>query len=105
VGYKDPEQRRAYDREYKRMLRTGSNLTPSQTALPTSFRIKRAEDILNLLSEQIEAVKNDTEAGTLEKARCIGYLSGIALKAVEATNIESRLVAVEKVLKGRKKPA
>jgi hypothetical protein len=87
------------------MRRSGDNRTPTQTSLPTSFRLKRAEDILNLLSEQIEAVKNEAEAGTLEKARCIGYLAGIALKAVEATNIESRLAAVEEILKGRKKSA
>jgi len=38
----------------------------------------------------------------LEKARTIGYLCGIALKAVETVNIEARLEALEQVLKERK---
>jgi hypothetical protein len=35
---------------------------------------------LALLAEQVQAVRGESEAGTLEKARCIGYLSGVALK-------------------------
>ncbi|KAF1083868.1 hypothetical protein SPSYN_03024 [Sporotomaculum syntrophicum] len=102
MPYKDPEKNRAYHREYKRIQRAGGNQTPCQTALPLSFKLKTAQDVLNLIAEQIEAVKNDTDAGTLEKARCIGYLANTALKAVESVNIESRLAAVEQILKGRK---
>ena len=43
----------------------------------------------------------ETEAGTLEKARCIGYLAGIALKAIEAGDLAARLEALESVLKRR----
>ena len=76
--------------------------TPGTTALPLPFRLKAASDVLALLEEQISAVRNDPEAGTLEKARCIGYLAGISLKAIEAGDLTVRLEALEGVLKARK---
>ena len=44
---------------------------------------------------------NETEAGTLEKARCIGYLAGVSLKAIECGNLAGRLEALEAALKAR----
>lgn len=105
MPYKDPEKQRAYNREWMRMRRAGESGTPGGTPLPSEFRISAAKDILNLLAEQIEAVKQDTQAGTLEKARCIGYLAGIALKAVEAAGLEARIEALERILNERRATA
>jgi hypothetical protein len=102
VPYKDPEKRQAYQREYKRMQRAGSSQTPGQTLIPTSFRLKTAQDVLVLIEEQVNAVREESEAGTLEKARAVGYLAGIALKAVEVADLSARLEAVEQVLRRRK---
>jgi len=57
--------------------------------------------VIDLLSEQIEAVRLEDTAGTLERARTIGFLAGIALKAIETGNIAARLEALEFVLKAR----
>jgi hypothetical protein len=38
----------------------------------------------------------------LEKARCVGYLAGVALRAIEAGDLAARLEAVEAVLKARR---
>jgi hypothetical protein len=38
----------------------------------------------------------------LEKARTIGYLAGITLKAIEAGNLAARIEMLEEVLKQRK---
>jgi len=65
--------------------------------------LKTARDVLALLEEQINAVRNEPEAGTLEKARTVGYLAGIALKAVEVADLSARVEAVERVLRGRRK--
>jgi hypothetical protein len=54
-----------------------------------------------LLSDQIEAVRLENTAGTLERARTIGFLAGVALKAIEAGNLAARLEALESVLKAR----
>ena len=102
MPYRDPEKQRDYQREYKRMQRAGSSQTPGQTLIPMSFRLKTAQDALALIEEQVNAVREESEAGTLEKARCIGYLAGIALKAVEAADLSARLEAVEQVLRRRK---
>ena len=57
--------------------------------------------MLALLEEQVTAVRGDADAGPLEKARCIGYLAGIALRAIEAGDLAARLEALEAVLKTR----
>ena len=103
MPYKDPETRRDYQRDYKRMQRAGSSQTPGQTFVPLPFRLKTAYDVLGLLEEQVDAVRNEPDAGTLEKARCIGYLAGIALRAVEVADLSARVESMERVVKSRKK--
>ena len=102
MPYRDTERRRAYDRDYKRTARVGGSLTPRQTLVPLPFRLKTAADVLKLLEEQVAAVRGEANAGTLEKARCVGYLAGVALKAIEAGDLAARLEAVEAVLKARR---
>ncbi len=102
MPYKDAESRRAYDREYKRTARAGGGPTPGQTVVPMPFRLKTAADVLALLAEQVRAVRDAPEAGTLERARCVGYLAGVALKAIEAGDLAARVEAVEAVLKARR---
>jgi hypothetical protein len=46
-------------------------------------------------------VRAEQDAGTPEKARTIGYLSGIALKAIDAGNLAARVEMLEAVLKQR----
>ncbi len=102
MPYRDPEKQRDYQREYKRMQRAGSSQTPGQTLVPLSFRLKTAQDVLVLIEEQVNAVREEPEAGTLEKARAIGYLAGIALKAVKVADLSGRVEALEQVLRRRK---
>ena len=102
MPYQDPEKRRDYQREYKRMRRAGSSQTPGQTLVPLPFRLKTAQDVLALIEEQVNAVREEPEAGTLEKARTVGYLAGIALKAVEVADLSGRVEALEQVLRRRK---
>jgi hypothetical protein len=102
MPYKDAEKQRDYQREYKRMQRAGSGQTPGQTLIPLPFRLKTAQDVLALLEEQVNAVREEPEAGTLEKARAVGYLASIALKAVEVADLSGRVEALEQVLKKRK---
>jgi len=101
MPYRDDERQRAYNREWMRMRRTGESGTPGGTPLPAPFRLQTAQDVIDLLSDQIEAVRNEEAVGTLERARIIGFLAGIALKAIEAGNIAARLEALESVLKAR----
>src|SRR5919202_7054467 len=102
MPYKDPEKRQTCQREYKRMQRAGSSQTPGQPLVPLPFRLKTARDVLALIEEQVNAVREEPETGTLEKARAVGYLAGIALKAVEVADLSGRVEALEQVLRKRK---
>jgi hypothetical protein len=102
MPYKDPAKRAAYHREYKRAARAMVAQTPGQAAIPAMFRLQTAQDALTLLAEQVASLQADATATTLERARCIGYLVGISLKAIEAGDTAARLEAVEAVLKLRK---
>jgi hypothetical protein len=55
------------------------------------FRLQTARDVIDLIEEQVTAVRDEPEAGTLEKARTIGYLAGIALRAIEAGDLAARI--------------
>lgn len=101
MPYADPDKQRAYKREWARMRRAGERGTPGGT-IPLPFRLRTAQDVLALLEEQVGAVRNDQEAGTLEKARTIGYLASIALKAAEVADLAARIEALEAALKARK---
>ncbi len=102
MPYKDPERQRAYQREHKRLERAGECRTPGRTLLPTPFRLRTARDVLALLEEQVAAVRDDPDVGTLEKARCVAYLAVAALRAIEAGDLAGRLEALEGVLKARR---
>lgn len=103
MPYADPETARRYQREYRRTRRSGDECTtPCTSRLPTEFRLQKAGDVLALLDEQVAAIREEDQASTLEKARCIGYLAGIALKAIDAGDTAARVEALECVLKNRK---
>jgi hypothetical protein len=102
MPYKDPGKQQAYQREYGRLRRAGEPQTPGQTAIPLPFRLKTAADVLALLEEQVAAVRGDDTLTTVERARTVGYLAGISLKAIEAGDLAARLEAVEGVLRARR---
>ncbi len=104
MPYKDPERRRAYQREWRKLKRAGRTSSSSTLQLPTPFRLQTAREVLELLEEQVNAVRADPALSTLERARCICSLSGVLLRAVETATHEERLIALETVLKMRDKP-
>jgi hypothetical protein len=58
--------------------------------------------VLALLEEQVGAVRADESLTTVERARTIGYLAGVSLRAIETCDLAARLEAVEATLKGRR---
>jgi hypothetical protein len=69
---------------------------------PTPRRLHTAQDVIDLLHEQVETLRAAWGAGTVQKARAIGYLAGIARKAIETGTLASRLEMLEAVLRKRK---
>ena len=82
----------------RRLRRPGAEAT---RPVPLPVRLKTAADLLTLLEEQITAVRGAPEAGALDTARVVGFLAGIALKAMDAGNLEARIAMLEAVLKQR----
>ncbi len=102
MPFTDSEARRAYDREYKRAQRAGCpSPGPTRPTLPPEMRLVTARDVLALLGEQMQVVREDDGLRTTERARCLAYLAGVALKAIEAGDMAARLEALEAVLKAR----
>jgi hypothetical protein len=100
MPYKDPEARRTYDTAYKQ-LRRGGGPALSNPLVPPEVRLQTARDVLALLAEQVNAVQAAPDADPLEKARVVGFLAGVALRAIEAGDQQARLEALERTLKMR----
>ena len=103
MPYRDREQAKTYQREYRRTRRAGDDCTtPCTTPVPLAFRLKTAADVLALLEEQVQAVRSDAEATLMEKARTLGYLATVSLRAIDAGNLAARIEMLEAVLKMRR---
>lgn len=102
MPFKDPGKRRRYQRDRKRLRRAGDpTSTPCTTRLPTDFRVQTAADVLALLDDEIAAVRAAADLAVLDRARCVGFLAGVVLRACEQANLAARLEALEDTLKDR----
>src|SRR4051812_11421283 len=98
MPYRDESRQREYQREYQRNRRKGSRTGPATVELLASFRLRTAQDLVELMQEQIEAVRGDRAARTIEKARCIASLVNVALRTLEQRDLTTRIEALEAVL-------
>ena len=68
---------------------------------PPPRRLQTAQDVIDLVEEQVEALRAERWAGAVQKARAIGYLAGIARKAIETGDLAARLEKLEASFKQR----
>jgi hypothetical protein len=61
-----------------------------------------ASDVLALVERAVAEAEMDTAAAPIERARVLGYLAGVALKALEARDLAVRVEALERVLRQRR---
>jgi hypothetical protein len=69
---------------------------------PEPVPLDTPADVVAVIAEQVNVVRADPFADPTEKARTLGMLSSVALRAMEAKDMAARLEAVERVLKLRK---
>ena len=74
----------------------------SARAKPPARRLQTVQDLIDLLEEQVEAVRAAPWTGPLDKARAVAYLAGVARKTIEAGVLAARIEMLETVLKQRK---
>jgi hypothetical protein len=101
MPYADPDRARDYQRDYRRLRRAGDGCTtPVHPDIPPRFRLQTAADVGDVIDGQIAAVvASRTDA--LSKARVVGYLCAVRLRAIEAGNMAARIEALEAVLRRR----
>jgi hypothetical protein len=102
VPYKDPDDRRRYDRDRRRRIRAAGSA--SRLDLAPAIRLHVAEDVEALLAEAVILIRRDTKAKGVEKARALGYVASIGLRFLEARELQDRVEALELVLE-RRRPA
>jgi hypothetical protein len=100
MPFKDPERAKQYQREYKRSRRA-AEVVPVKKTTYNPEQIATAKGLLQILSDTIAEVFN-TEADVFIRARCIGYLVGVGLRAVELAELESRIAIIEEDLNAYK---
>jgi hypothetical protein len=54
------------------------------------------------MEDHVAALRAETTLGSVERARAIAYLAGIARKAMEANTLAARVEILEQVLEQRK---
>ena len=80
----------------------GRALALRPSAAPPPVPLEQPADVLAVLAEQVNAVRADVTGDPNERARTLGFLAGLALRAMEGRDLTARLEAVERVLKLRK---
>lgn len=104
----DPEKRRKYQRERYRAQKAETisipNLTCKNEFIPLNFRIRSAENVLERIEEQVAIVTNPKdkdgkpievcESERIARAKCVGYLLSIALRAIETGGLEAQIQAL-----------
>jgi hypothetical protein len=93
MPYKDKEKSKEYIREYQRKRRRGLTLEKRCKALEP-IMIETVQDVKAVLAEFINEVRV-SGADIILRARCIGYLAGVILKAIEVGDLETRLQKIE----------
>jgi hypothetical protein len=71
-------------------------------AKPPPRRLQTMQDVIDLLQEQVEAVRAAPWTGPLDKASALAYLAGVARKTIEAGILAARIEMLEAVLTERK---
>ena len=84
------------DRVDRRLLRT------PREVVPEPLQLASAADVLALVETAARMTQADLEASPFKRARTLGALASVALKALEARDLEARVEALERVLKQRR---
>jgi hypothetical protein len=72
---------------------------------PAPRRLQTAQDVIDVLEEQVEVLRAAAGLRPVERSRAIGYLAGAARQAIETGSLAARLDALERILRQGPGPA
>lgn len=64
----------------------------------TGVTIKSIEDVKYVINETLNELRSSPTNDLVAKSRCIGYLCGIAINALEKADLEQRIAKLEESL-------
>jgi hypothetical protein len=88
--------------QIERQARQIAERGPASSSAVAPISIKAPADVILVLAEQMNVARADLAADPLDRARTIGMLGSVLLRAMDSGEAEARLMAVENVLKLRK---
>lgn len=98
-GYCFSHNPRTQEALHEAAVRGGSMPKKNTLDLPP-VSIKTIQDVVLLVEDTVNRVRSGEIP--INTANCLGYLSGIILKVLQASDLEKRLEAVESLIKERK---
>jgi len=105
MPFKDKEKQREYQRNYQRLRRAGQS--PGNRGLEVIRAVKleqtrTAEGLLRILGGLIGDVLESEQGDVFMKARTVAYVVSVALRAVETSDLETRVSNLEARMGGQK---
>lgn len=102
--FKDPNKAKEYHRDRRRKERAGAVDLAEDLGLqndsfnpPLPLEGLTVEALTAVVAAELNRIRA-TPAEPLARGRCIGYLAGVLIKALEAGSVEARLDAIERLL-------
>ena len=99
MPFRDPEDRRRYDRDRRRLERAAART--SVPDITPRNRVRVVADVEAILAQAVELATADPKAKGVEKARALAQIASVGLRLVESSNLSDRLQALEEVLQLR----
>ena len=102
MPYKNIERQKTYNRDYQKKWQARKRAENKGLPVPLylnkpleNYRLDTVRDVIKELSDAIYLVKSDKLTNASNKARSIGYLCSIALRAIEVGELESQIISLE----------
>mgnify|MGYP000901831752 CR=1 FL=1 len=99
MPYTDPEKQRDYQRNWQRRRSAAGEGSPKALSLADAERFTTAAGVMELLAEVLAEVQA-SGGDAMQRARCIAYVAGVQMRAIETADLEARLTALEEAAVG-----
>ena len=101
MPYSDPEKQREYKRNWQREKRERDRQERAEGA---GTQLQSPDDVLEVIEEQVDALRRDRRLRSTERAKAIALLTAQSLKVIEARDVGRKVAGIASVV-SRREPA